>query len=398
MSDLPPDRRAVNRATGSGGSLTTRAPGSRNPLDCLACGAPFQSRAGLAWHRLNFHLRVSNAIGARQSLATAAQAAVVAAAAAASDAAAANQDETAAAAASCEEPGGAGVPPGPAGAADDGGDGAMDVGAGAAADGAAAPAAAEDVSAAADAALDPTKNVSEAVKMELRALMEVSRQEEEDADEPSGKRRRSNTGEPVPKVYTYSTISTALRAFYEDEGDWERAEPIVERRRGWRTGRFDYFRLRALQRFALKSGGPGLSLQWLEELYDLLDVWDGTKPGMPIDARHNEPIRDAFNTYNAFKDAVRDEVDDAVLGAGWMKVTLVVDGERFVALFRPVLQVILSMLEEGKEVRLWSGEDGPAPPTDARESPLDGDAFRLSEAALMDQKKDPSCFVMGLHV
>jgi len=70
----------------------------------------------------------------------------------------------------------------------------------------------------------------------------------------------------------------------------------VERQRGWRTGRLDSFLLRTLQRFSLKSGGQGLSLQWLEELYDLLDVWDGTKPGMPIDARHNGPILDAFNT------------------------------------------------------------------------------------------------------
>jgi len=323
---------------------------------------------------------------------------VVAAAAAAPEAAAANEDETAAAAAGGEAPGGAGVSPVPAGGADGGGDAALDVGAGAAAHVDAAPAAAVEVSAAADHALDPTKDLNEAVAMELRALMEVSRQEQDDADEPSGKRRRLNTGEPLQKLYTFSTISTALRAFYEDEGDWERAEPIVERQRGWRTGRFDSFLLRTLQRFSLKSGGQGLSLQWLEELYDLLDVCDGTKPGMPIDARHNGPILDAFNTYNSFKDAVHDEVDDVALGAGWMRVMLVVDGESFVALFRPVLQVILAMLKAGKEVRLWSRDDGPAPQTEARESPLDGDAFRMSEAALMDQKKDHTCFVMGLQV
>jgi len=248
------------------------------------------------------------------------------------------------------------------------------------------------------AALDPTKDISEAVKMELRALMEASRHEASAEDEPAGKRRRLSTGEPEPNAYTYSTISTAVRAFYEDEGDWEGAVPIVEQRRGWRADRFNSFRLQALERFALTSGGPGLSMQWLEELYDLLDVWDGTKPGMPVDTQHNQPIRDAFNTKNAFKDAVSDDVDAAALGAGWLKVTLVADGERFSALFRPVLQVILSMLKEGKEVRLWSGKDGPAPPTDARESSLDGDAFRLNEAALMDEQNDPSCFVLGLHV
>jgi len=174
--------------------------------------------------------------------------------------------------------------------------------------------------------------------------------------------------------------------------------PIVEQRRGWRAGGFNCFRFRALERFALTSGGPGLSLQWLEELSDLFDVWDGTKPGMPVDSQHNQPIRDAFTTKKAFKDAVSDDVDAAALGAGWLKDTLVADGEQLSALFRPILQVILSMLKEGKEVRLGSGKDGPAPTTDARESSLDGDAFRLNEAALMDEKKDPSCFILGLHV
>jgi len=233
--------------------------------------------------------------------------------------------------------------------------------------------------------------------MELRALMHLTGQEA-DMSEPARKRRRVGTGERAETDYTYPTVSTAMRACYEDEGDWARAVPIVERRNGWRPGRFQSFRLRAVQRFALESGGPGLSLQWLEELYDLLDTWDGTKPGMPIDDSHDEPIREAFPSGNAFKNAIRDDVDDAVLDAGWLKSTLVVDGQRFVVVFRPVLDVILRMLKEGTRVRLWSGQDGPAPPTDARESPLDGDAFRLNEQAVMADKKDPSCFVIGLHV
>jgi len=253
-------------------------------------------------------------------------------------------------------------------------------------------------SAAAKAAFDPARDLSKQVQMELLALMEVTREEVHVDEAPARKRRRVASGATAEREFTYSTTSTAIRALYENLADWQRAVPAVERRKGWRAGRFNSFRLRAVEHFALKSGGAGLSLQWLEELFDLLDTWDGTKPGMPIDDHHNQPIRQAFNSRNAFKDAVRDDVDDAVLNAGWMKCTLVVDGERFVALFRPVLEVVLGMLRAGKKVQLWSGENGPALPTDKRESPLDGDAFRLNEAAVMAEKKDPSCFILGLHV
>jgi len=117
-----------------------------------------------------------------------------------------------------------------------------------------------------------------------------------------------------------------------------------------------------------------------------------------MDDGHNETLRDAFNSVNAFKDAIRDDVDDGVLGAGWRKCRLVVDGQNYDVLFRPVLQLNLDMLARGKEVRLWSGDDGPAPPSNIRETPLDGDAFRLNEAASMEDKKDGRCFVLGHHV
>jgi len=252
--------------------------------------------------------------------------------------------------------------------------------------------------AAAESAFDPAKDLSEEVKLELLALMEATREEIHEEQAPGRKRRRLEAGSSTERRFTYATTSTAIRALYENYGDWDRAEAAVQRRKGHRPGRFNSFRLRAVQRFALKSGGAGLSLKWLEELFDLLDTWDGSKPGMPIDDLHEQPIRQAFKSRNAFKDAVRDDVDDAVLDAGWMKCTLVLDGERFEALFRPVLRVILDMLKAGTKVQLWSGDNGPALPTDKRESPLDGDAFRLNEAAVMADKKDPSCFVLGLHV
>lgn len=177
-------------------------------------------------------------------------------------------------------------------------------------------------------------------------------------------------------------MSIAVRAFYEEMEDWRHTSLLATRRKGWRPGRFDSFRLRAVDRLALECGGGGLSLDMIEKLWELLDTWDGTRSGMSIDGGHGDSIRDTFNSVNAMKDAIRDDVDDAVLGAGWLKCTLRVDGMQHMVYFRPVLQVVLQMLKNGKEVRLWSGETGATPPTERRESPLDGDAFRLIEAAL----------------
>jgi len=248
-------------------------------------------------------------------------------------------------------------------------------------------------------ALNPADDVSRAVLLDMEALMAVSRHEVEAVEAGQArKRRRLGSGAAPQPEYTYTTVTTAVRALYEDERDWERAQPLTTRRKGWRTGRFDSFRLRAVERFALECDGGGLSLQGLEKLWDLLDTWDGTKPGMPIDDGHKDTLRDSFNSVNAFKDAIHDDVDAGVLDAGWKKCPLVVDGHKCVVLFRPALQVILAMLKSAKEVRLWSGPNGPAPPSDTRETPLDGDAFRLNETALMEQKDDANCFVLGLHL
>jgi len=248
-------------------------------------------------------------------------------------------------------------------------------------------------------ALDP-KNVSDRVCRHIVTLLAVSRHPVAGTDPGRGsKRRRPDPGDSsAAPEYTYTTVSTAAQALYEEEGDWEHSDPLVNRRKGWRPGRFDFFRLRAVQRFALESGGGGISLERIEKLWDLLDTWDRTKPGMPIDGGHDATVRDSFNSVDDFKNAVRDDVDDAVLGAGCVRCPLVVDGQKFVVFFRPVLEVILDMLKRGKDVRIWSGETGPAPPSKIRETPMDGDAFRLNEAELMTEKKDGSCFVLGFLV
>jgi len=253
--------------------------------------------------------------------------------------------------------------------------------------------------AAARAALDP-KHIEEGVKRHIESLLAVSRHAVAGTDAGRGRKRRRLDGGGASEAveYTETTVSTAVQALYEEEEDWKHSTPLVDRRKGWRPGRFNSSRLCAVQRFSLESGGGGLSLEGIEKVWDLLDTWDRTKPGMPIDGGHDDTIRDSFNSVRDFKNAVRDDVDDAALGAGWLKCPLLVDGQTFVVFFRPVLDVILDMLKRGKDVCLWSGETGPAPPFSNRETPLDGDAFRLNEQELMAEKKDGTCFVLGMHV
>lgn len=96
---------------------------------------------------------------------------------------------------------------------------------------------------------------------------------------------------------------------------------------------------------------------------------------MPVDAGHNTKLRDIFKSVNAFKNAQRDDVNAALVDAGWGKCTINPTGDTLTGFFQPVLDVIMQMVSEGKCVRLWSGDDGPAPPTGMQETPMDVDAL-----------------------
>lgn len=243
----------------------------------------------------------------------------------------------------------------------------------------------------------PDARMSRAVAGEMEVLARMTGNIVQGA-EPSRKRRRTgDAGASVPSRVEYSTLSTALRAVYEDKKDWTRAEPLLRRRKGWRPGQFRSFRMRALQRFALKVCGRGLSREELVELYDLLDIWDRTKPGMPVDDGHMQRLRDVFPSVNSFQDAMSDDVDDAVLNEGWMKVTIEESGRKCVAYFRSALEVALSLMASATDLRPWSGDGKPAEPSAKRETPMEGDAFRMHEKFVCDKHGNAS-FVLGLHL
>lgn len=198
----------------------------------------------------------------------------------------------------------------------------------------------------------------------------------------------------------YATIAAEVRAYYESRNDWPQSTSLLSLEKARRASRFNSFRLRELERFTLEScGGSGLTLEDQARLYRLLDIWDGTMPGMPVDDGHEQRLRDAFPTCNSFKVAIRSEIDNAVTDAGWRKVVLVEGGMELVAYFRSALGVVLQSLlnADPDTVKLWSGGEQPAPPSDARETPLEGDAFRMNEQIIVNEHGQ-QCFVLGLHV
>ena len=206
-----------------------------------------------------------------------------------------------------------------------------------------------------------------------------------------------DAADAVPE-YLFSSVGLHVRALYEALRDARRAEPLVHPRKRAKTGRFDTVRLRALQQFVLQVGGAGLSEKDQEFLFDFQDVWDGTKAGMAEDAGHHRTLRYTFPSVKAFKNALRDDLDAAVLDAGWYKVKLVEGGVAYEAYFRDVLQVIRALIKKkGASIHLWSGRAGPAPPSDMRKTPMEGNAFRLCEEQVMKNREEVAC-VLGLHV
>jgi len=107
-------------------------------------------------------------------------------------------------------------------------------------------------------------------------------------------------------------------------------------------------------------------------------------------------MRDVLGSVTAFQQAIADDLDAVVVAAGWRKVNLVKNGVTYRAYYRPVLDVVLALLDGQRVIQLWSGDGGPAPPSDHRESPMDGDAFRLCEADIRG-RPGKNC-VLGLHV
>lgn len=243
---------------------------------------------------------------------------------------------------------------------------------------------------------DATGSYDAAIRAQLETLMAMTGVERQGDETVVGGRSSRTRRQPV-RGFDFQTLSTNVRALYEVLDDAARSVPIVERRKHSRPRQFNTRRLRALQQFVLGVGGAGLSRREQRLLYAFLDVWDDHGQDSPMDATEDFSLRAVFPTPNAFVNALRDDLDDAVLSEGWKKVTVKEGGIEFEVCYRPALDVLLNMLSSSKNVALWSGETGPAPPMDKRETPMDGDAFRLCEEDVVANHGE-SAFVMGIHL
>jgi len=239
---------------------------------------------------------------------------------------------------------------------------------------------------------------SAAMEAELRALYEMTR-----TAIPTGAADVASMGAHAATMapeYSYSSVATHIRALYEEMQDVQRSTPLADfRRKRPHTGRFNSFRLRALQNFVLSVGGAGLSLQEQERLFNFLDVWDRTQPGMPTDDGHNKTLRDAFDNVNEFRNAIADDLDAAVNVAGWRKVVLEEDGAHYEAYFRSVMGVVRDLVAstETHLMHWWSGGSAPAPASDRRETPMDGEVFREYESEVMSGGRVNNA-VLGIHI
>lgn len=198
--------------------------------------------------------------------------------------------------------------------------------------------------------------------------------------------------------YAYQSLATRVFSLYEVLDDAARSVPILERRKKSRSGRFNTRRLRALQQFVLGAGGAGLSLREQKKLYEFLGVWDRRDMVDPMETCNDLSLSAVFPTVSSFTNALRDDIHDAVLSAGWKKLKIREGGAVYEVYYRSVLEVVMARLRNGEGgVRLWSGDVGPAPPTNQRQSPMDGDAFRLCEREVVATHGGAS-FVLGLHL
>lgn len=208
-------------------------------------------------------------------------------------------------------------------------------------------------------------------------------------------RKRSRAAADVDGLeVTYPSLSTRVWALYEGYNDTARAQPLARVLKHSKAGMFNSNRLRLLQTFVYKTGGCGLSGTGVSDLWELFNEWEPTTP-----ASADEPKRltDIFPNPHALQQALSDDIDEAIGGDGWLACNMVEDGESYDTFYRPGLPVLLQALSESNKVRYWCRRNDEDGPSDCRETPFDGDAFRLCEEDVMREHGDDA-FVLGIHV
>lgn len=172
-----------------------------------------------------------------------------------------------------------------------------------------------------------------------------------------------------------------------------RAVPLAQRAKSSKAGRFDDSRLRLFQSFVLNAGGCGLSGGDIDDIWHLFHEWEPKEP-----AKEGEPprLRDIFTSAHALKQALSHDIDEALLSEDWTACSMTELGEAYEAYFRPALGVLLEAMNAPK-VRYWARGSEKEGPRECRETPFDGDAFRLCQEDVIREHGD-AAFVLGIHV
>jgi len=128
---------------------------------------------------------------------------------------------------------------------------------------------------------------------------------------------------------------------------------------------------------------------------DLSSARGGGRPTANTTSVLSAPfIAGVFGSANALRDALRDDLDDAVLAAGWSKCVLAQEGVQYVAFFRSALEVALLVLREADKVHLSrdAAEVG-----DRRERTINGETF-MEHEDVVDSISSGHGFVLGTYV
>ena len=243
----------------------------------------------------------------------------------------------------------------------------------------------------------PSTDYNTRLEAELLALLQYSRCAAQ--DKTSELPGNSEAGEKPPEGHEnmYRTLNTTILAHYEELQDYQRAAKMSrpsnnKRRKHKKSGEFNTSRLRALEKYLLSANGPGMSSAGMDHFFNFMKKWEKPSRGKGRKKRVDE----CFKSAHALKTAVNADLDAAMESAGWLQCEFMEGGVWYEAYFLPVLDVMMQMVREAKNVKFWSGSGGPAQPTTRRETPMDGDVFRLFEKDVCDQGADN--FVLGFHV
>lgn len=192
---------------------------------------------------------------------------------------------------------------------------------------------------------------------------------------------------------THPPIATRVQAVYEKYGDTARSKPLARRPKHSRAGKFNTRRLRLFESFVFKTGACGMSSTNVSDLWELFFEWESDTP--PPDGKPKR-LRDYFDSPYALCQALSDDIDEAVDNDGWYSCQLTELNETSEGFFRSTLSVIKDVLSCGHKVRYWRKGVEDQGPSECRETPFDGDAFRLCEEQVL-RDCGPKSFVLALH-